>query len=83
MVQTPTLPYPQNQIEISSSYTSSNWHDDLRAALRYAGEKHKPCVFLFSDSQILEESMVEDISNLLNTGEVPNLFDTGEVRIGG
>lgn len=23
-------------------------------------------------------SQVEDISNLLNTGEVPNLFDTGE-----
>lgn len=22
--------------------------------------------------------MVEDISNLLNTGEVPNLFDSGE-----
>jgi hypothetical protein len=23
-------------------------------------------------------TQVEDISNLLNTGEVPNLFDTGE-----
>lgn len=28
--------------------------------------------------QIKEENMVEDISNLLNTGEVPNLFDSGE-----
>ncbi|GFH11507.1 uncharacterized protein HaLaN_07015, partial [Haematococcus lacustris] len=69
-------------VEISSTYTVSglnnNWHDDLKKALRYAGEKRKPSVFLFSDSQILQESMVEDINNLLNTGEVPNLFDVGE-----
>lgn len=56
----------------------SDWHDDLKAALRYAGEKHKPCVFCFTDSQILDELMVEDLSSLLNTGEVPNLFDQGE-----
>jgi dynein heavy chain, axonemal len=36
-------------------------------------------VFLFSDSQIVEEGMVEDISNLLNTAEVPNLFDVGKL----
>jgi dynein heavy chain len=31
-------------------------------------------VFLFSDTQIVSESFVEDISNLLNTYEVPNLM---------
>ena len=41
---------------------------------REAGANAKPCVFLFSDSQIKEESYVEDINNLLNSGEVPNLF---------
>ena len=66
------------QIELSSSYSRGDWQDDLRRALRAAGEKGKPTVFLFSDSQILEEAMVEDISNLLNTAEVPNLFDVGE-----
>ncbi|GAX82307.1 hypothetical protein CEUSTIGMA_g9736.t1 [Chlamydomonas eustigma] len=70
--------YDVFQIQISSGYTMTDWHDDLKAAIRHAGEKHKPCVFLFADSQILDETMVEDISNLLNTGEVPNLFDTGE-----
>jgi hypothetical protein len=30
----------------------------LPCLLRYAGEKHKPAVFLFSDSQIVEETMV-------------------------
>eukprot|EP00955_Chlamydomonas_euryale_P086337 364207-Chlamydomonas_euryale.AAC.7 len=70
--------YEVFQIQISSGYSMSDWRDDLKAAVRHAGEKHKQSVFLFSDSQILHETMVEDISNLLNTGEVPNLFDTGE-----
>jgi dynein heavy chain len=36
-------------------------------------------VFLFSDTQIVSESFVEDISNLLNTYEVPNLMQVGGV----
>lgn len=28
--------------------------------------------FLFSDTQILYESFLEDINNILNNGEVPN-----------
>ena len=35
-----------------------------------AGEANKPVVFLFADTQIKDESFVEDISNLLNTYEV-------------
>jgi hypothetical protein len=31
-------------------------------------------VFLFSDTQIKDESFMEDINNLLNAGEVPNMF---------
>ena len=38
--------------------------------MRLAGGDGTPCVFLFSDSQIKQESFVEDINNLLNSGEV-------------
>lgn len=31
-------------------------------------------MFLFTDSQIKQEIFVEDINNLLNTCEVPNLM---------
>jgi len=31
-------------------------------------------VFLFSDSQIKDETFMEDISMILNTGDVPNLY---------
>lgn len=62
-------------IELTSTYSRGDWCDDLRATLRQAGEKGLQTVFLFSDTQIKDERMVEDLSNLLNTGEVPNLFD--------
>ena len=35
-------------------------------------------MFLFSDTQIKLESFLEDINNILNTGEVPNLFAKDE-----
>jgi hypothetical protein len=36
-------------------------------------------VFLFSDTQVVSESFVEDISNLLNTCEVPNLMQNADL----
>ena len=30
--------------------------------------------FLFSDTQIVKESFLEDLNNILNTGEVPNIW---------
>ena len=40
------------------------------------GCKQKPNTFLFSDTQIQQESFLEDISSILNTGEVPNLYNS-------
>ncbi len=34
----------------------------------------KEIAFTMTDSQILRESFLEDINNILNTGEVPNLM---------
>jgi dynein heavy chain, axonemal len=67
------------QIEVSKSYGKTEWHDDLRKVLRIAGESNKPVVFLFSDTQMKNDCFIEDISNLLNTGEVPNLMASGDL----
>lgn len=38
------------------------------------GVDQKQTVFLFSDTQISNEAFVEDINNILNNGEIPNLY---------
>ena len=43
-----------------------------------AGVENKPTVFLFSDTQVLDESFLEDINNILSSGEVPNLYKAEE-----
>ncbi|KAI9224756.1 dynein heavy chain and region D6 of dynein motor-domain-containing protein [Blastocladiella britannica] len=65
-------------IEISKSYSKVEWRDDLKKLLRVSGLDNRPTVFLFSDTSIKEESFIEDISNLLNTGDVPNIFPNDE-----
>ena len=44
-----------------------------------AGLKDNPIVFLFSDTQIKEESFLEDINNILNSGDVPNIYAQDEL----
>jgi len=67
------------QIELSKNYDKVAWREDLKRVLRQAGEKSLPTVFLFVDTQIKEEAMVEDLNNILNAGEVPNLFAADEL----
>eukprot|EP00775_Hariotina_reticulata_P006671 gene6671-6895_t len=67
------------QIEITKTYGPVEWRDDLRKVMRLAGEANKKVVLLFSDTQIKDESFVEDLSNLLNTYEVPNLLGSGDL----
>lgn len=65
-------------IEITKSYKEKEFHEDIRGLLKRAAIDNLSQVFLFSDTQIVKESFLEDINNLLNSGEIPNLFPVDE-----
>ena len=66
------------QIELARGYNYSSFHDDLKKLYEQAGVKNQNTVFLFTDTQIVVEEFLEDINNILNSGEVPNLFEPEE-----
>jgi len=67
------------QIELSKTYTLVEWADDCKSILLQAGADDKPTTFLFTDTQIKYQRFLEDLNNMLNTGEVPNLFALDEM----
>ena len=68
-------------IEISKHYNSVDWHEDLKKVLMSTELQGQPDVFLFSDTHIVQESFVEDLNGILNTGEVANLWTTEEMMV--
>jgi dynein heavy chain len=68
------------QIEVAKGYGKNEWRDDLRKVLMMAGMEGQNVVFLFTDTQIVQENFLEDINNILNSGEVPNLWKTEDTE---
>uniref|UniRef100_A0A095ANS1 Dynein heavy chain 6, axonemal n=1 Tax=Schistosoma haematobium TaxID=6185 RepID=A0A095ANS1_SCHHA len=70
--------YQCYQIELCRGYDYVSFHEDLKKLYHIAGIDNKPTVFLITDNQIIIEEFLEDINNILNSGEVSNLFDNDE-----
>ncbi|KAJ3073482.1 Dynein heavy chain 1, axonemal [Podochytrium sp. JEL0797] len=71
--------YEMFQIEISKNYGTPEWREDLKKVLMWAGMDAKQVVFLFCDTQIFQEACLEDVNNILNGGDVPNIYGNDDV----
>ncbi|TNJ27740.1 IAD-4 Dynein heavy chain [Giardia muris] len=67
-------------IELRKNYGIPEWRDDLKKVLMTAGVDNKQIVFLFTDSMIVNEAMVEDINAILNTADIQNLYDPNDME---
>eukprot|EP00106_Octopus_bimaculoides_P020122 XP_014787564.1 PREDICTED: dynein heavy chain 1, axonemal-like [Octopus bimaculoides] len=67
------------QVELSKNYGISEWKEDLKKVLMKSGIENQAVVFLFSDTQIKNESFLEDLNNILNAGDVPNIYSLEEL----
>eukprot|EP00958_Prasinococcus_capsulatus_P007761 scaffold712_cov404-Prasinococcus_capsulatus_cf.AAC.19 len=66
------------QIELTRGYSTNEFREDLRKMYKQCGVKNESVVFLFTDTQIVNEGFVEDINSILNSGEVPGLYPLDE-----
>ena len=67
------------QIEISKTYGMFEWRDDIKGLMLNSGVYRRETVFLFSDTQIKTETFLEDLNNVLNSGDVPNIYQPDEL----
>uniref|UniRef100_F6YZ23 Dynein axonemal heavy chain 2 n=1 Tax=Monodelphis domestica TaxID=13616 RepID=F6YZ23_MONDO len=70
--------YTTFQIEVTKHYRKQEFREDIKRLYRQAGVELKATSFLFVDTQIADESFLEDINNILSSGEVPNLYKADE-----
>ena len=66
--------YSPVTIVISGNYSMNNFKEDLQKMYKRAGVKGEGLMFLFTDSQVVDERMLVYINDLLSSGEIPDLF---------
>lgn len=55
-------------MELKRNYDTPEFHEDLIKMYMRAGVNNEATVFLFTDTQITKELFLEDINNMLNSG---------------
>jgi dynein heavy chain len=55
-------------------------YKDLKRLYSQCGVNNKETTFIFTDIQVVEEAFLEDINNILSSGEVPNLYRNEEIE---
>ena len=69
------------ELESSSELKIADWKEYLKALMKDNGLYEKKTIFFLRDEQLTNDSFMEDLNNLLNNGEIPNLIDNEDLTI--
>ena len=67
------------KLTLTRGYNILDFREDIKKVCKMAGVQGINTVFLLTDGDIVKESFLEDINCILNSGEVPDLFDNEEM----
>ena len=70
--------YSLFQIQVSNTYSVHEWKEDIKSLLFKTGAQNSKQLFLLKDYEIAKDIYFENINNILNSAEVPNLFSQKE-----
>ena len=56
------------------------WREDIKKVLMMAGVENKGVTFLFVDTQIIYEQMLEDMNSILNSGDVTGIYQDKDME---
>jgi dynein heavy chain, axonemal len=69
------------QIELTRGYGLVDFREAIKEMMiTSGGATGESVAFILVDTQIIMEGFLEDVNNVLNTGEIPSLFENDEVN---
>ncbi|ETO04869.1 hypothetical protein RFI_32529 [Reticulomyxa filosa] len=72
--------YYYREITLKKNYSKRQFYDEVQELYLKTGKEQQPAVLLIADTQFIEESFLEDINNMLSTGQIPTLFSNNELQ---
>ena len=63
---------------MTKNFDPTKFREQLKEKMLVAGCEEMPTTFILNDTQIMYESFLEDINNILNTGEITGLYNAKE-----
>eukprot|EP01107_Rhizomastix_libera_P003543 TRINITY_DN1618_c0_g1_i1.p1 TRINITY_DN1618_c0_g1~~TRINITY_DN1618_c0_g1_i1.p1 ORF type:complete len:3854 (-),score=1122.51 TRINITY_DN1618_c0_g1_i1:31-10566(-) len=66
-------------VDVRKGFREADLREKLKELYNMTSVEEKATVFMFSDTQILRRGFMEDISNMLSSGEIPNMYTPEEL----
>lgn len=61
-------------IELTKGFNIDSFKEFMKELMKKSGIELMGISFVMTDTQIIDEAFIENLNNLLNTGEIPNLW---------